>query len=29
VLLVKGSKGSRVSLLVDAVRALGHPPATR
>lgn len=28
VLLVKGSKGSRVSLLVDAVRALGHPPAT-
>ena len=25
VLLVKGSKGSRVSLVVDAVRKLGHP----
>ncbi len=27
VLLVKGSKGSRVSLVVDAVRKLGHPQA--
>ncbi len=25
VLLVKGSKGSRVSLIVDAIRGLGHP----
>jgi UDP-N-acetylmuramoyl-tripeptide--D-alanyl-D-alanine ligase len=25
VVLVKGSKGSRVSLVVDAVRKLGHP----
>lgn len=28
VLLVKGSKGSRVSVVVDAVRKLGHPQAT-
>ena len=28
VLLVKGSKGSRVSLVVDAVRKLGHPQAS-
>jgi UDP-N-acetylmuramoyl-tripeptide--D-alanyl-D-alanine ligase len=28
VLLVKGSKGSRVSRVVDAVRKLGHPQAT-
>ncbi|MCB1356436.1 MAG: UDP-N-acetylmuramoyl-tripeptide--D-alanyl-D-alanine ligase [Maritimibacter sp.] len=27
VVLVKGSKGSRVSLVVDAVRKLGHPQA--
>jgi len=27
VLLVKGSKGSRVSLVVDAIRKLGHPLA--
>ncbi|MDF1854390.1 UDP-N-acetylmuramoyl-tripeptide--D-alanyl-D-alanine ligase [Pseudooceanicola sp.] len=27
VLLVKGSKGSRVSLVVDALRKLGHPAA--
>ena len=27
--LVKGSKGSRVSLVVDAIRALGHGPRTR
>ncbi|MCB1337087.1 MAG: UDP-N-acetylmuramoyl-tripeptide--D-alanyl-D-alanine ligase [Maritimibacter sp.] len=27
VLLVKGSKGSKVSLVVDAVRKLGHPQA--
>ncbi len=26
ILLVKGSKGSRVSLVVDAIRQLGHPP---
>jgi len=25
VVLVKGSKGSKVSLLVDAIRNLGHP----
>ena len=25
VVLVKGSKGSRVSLVVDAIRKLGHP----
>ncbi len=29
VLLVKGSKGSRVSLVVDAVRKLGHPQPNR
>jgi UDP-N-acetylmuramoyl-tripeptide--D-alanyl-D-alanine ligase len=28
VLLVKGSKGSRVSLVVDAIRKLGHPLLT-
>ncbi|MEM6898061.1 MAG: Mur ligase family protein, partial [Pseudomonadota bacterium] len=28
VVLVKGSKGSRVSLVVDALRKLGHPPVT-
>jgi len=27
VILVKGSKGSRVSLVVDAIRKLGHPQA--
>jgi UDP-N-acetylmuramoyl-tripeptide--D-alanyl-D-alanine ligase len=27
VVLVKGSKGSRVSLVVDAIRKLGHPHA--
>ena len=27
VLLIKGSKSSRVSLIVDAIRKLGHPPA--
>jgi UDP-N-acetylmuramoyl-tripeptide--D-alanyl-D-alanine ligase len=26
VVLVKGSKGSRISLVVDAIRKLGHPP---
>ncbi len=25
VILIKGSKGSRVSLVVDALRKLGHP----
>ena len=25
VILVKGSKGSKVSLIVDALRKLGHP----
>jgi len=28
VVLVKGSKGSKVSLVVDAIRKLGHPAAT-
>ena len=28
VVLVKGSKGSRVSLVVDAIRKLGHPLLT-
>ena len=28
VLLVKGSKGSKVSLVVDAIRKLGHPRPT-
>lgn len=27
--LVKGSKGSKVSLVVDALRKLGHPPSKR
>ncbi|MCP5037754.1 MAG: UDP-N-acetylmuramoyl-tripeptide--D-alanyl-D-alanine ligase [Rhodobacteraceae bacterium] len=29
VVLVKGSKGSKVSLVVDAIRKLGHPLSTR
>jgi len=29
VVLVKGSKGSRVSLVVDAIRKLGHPQQTQ
>ena len=28
VVLVKGSKGSKVSLVVDAIRKLGHPGAS-
>ena len=28
VVLVKGSKGSKISLVVDAIRKLGHPDAT-
>jgi len=28
VVLVKGSKGSKISLVVDAIRKLGHPPTT-
>ena len=27
IVLVKGSKGSKVSLVVDAIRKMGHPPA--
>ena len=29
IVLVKGSKGSKVSLVVDAIRKMGHPAATK